>query len=99
MRSLVGWNITRSSAASYVKTIDSGHLVTAGYVLHNLFDQLDDAAFSDAGYYCLSCHKLFAEHTTSPNGLFTGPSFDGSYGVDTEDIMAIGSIDFGSLYV
>jgi hypothetical protein len=41
---------------------------------------------------------LFAKKSTQANGLLTGPSFDGSYGVDTEDIMAIGSIDFGSLY-
>jgi hypothetical protein len=27
-----------------------------------------------------------------------GPAFDGSFGVDTEDIISIPCIDFGTLY-
>ena len=58
----------------------------------------NDVTFGDGGFYCLSCHKLYAKKSTQPNSLLTGPSFDGSYGVDTEDIVASPCIDFGSLY-
>ncbi|KAF8989119.1 mannanase [Cyathus striatus] len=67
--------------SSYIKTLDCNHLVTAG----------------DGGFYCLGCKKLFATQSTQPTTSLPGPSFDGTYGVDTEDIMAIPSIDFGSL--
>jgi len=45
----------------------------------------------------LNCPKLYAtaKHT-QPTPLLPGPSFDGSYGVDTEDILASPCIDFGS---
>jgi len=69
--------------SKYIKSLDSHHLVTAG----------------DGGFYCLdkSCPKLYAKKSlTPPNPLLPGRSFDGSYGVDTEDIMSIPSIDFGS---
>jgi len=67
--------------SSYIKTLDSNHLVTAG----------------DGGFYCLGCPKLYAkQQATQPSPLLPGHSFDGSYGVDTEDILASPCIDFGS---
>jgi mannan endo-1,4-beta-mannosidase len=69
-----------SEISGYVKTLDSNHLVTAG----------------DGGFYCLGCPKLFASKSTQPKASLPGHSFDGSYGVDTEDIMAVSCIDFGS---
>jgi mannan endo-1,4-beta-mannosidase len=67
--------------SKYIKSIDSNHLVTAG----------------DGGFYCLGCPKLYAtSKSTKPKDSLPGPSFDGSYGVDTEDILAIPTIDFGS---
>jgi len=63
-----------------VKHLDSRHLVTAG----------------DGGFYCLQCSKLFAKKFTHPKPSLQGRSFDGSYGVDTEDILAVRDIDFGS---
>jgi len=66
--------------SGYIKSIDSQHLITAG----------------DGGFYCLGCPKLFAKKSMQPTNLLSGPSFDGSYGVDTEDILAIPCIDFGS---
>jgi len=45
---------------------------------------------------------LFAKDhkkVTPPYASLQGHSFDGSYGVDTEDIIGIPWIDFGSLYV
>jgi len=66
--------------SGYVKSLDSHHLVTAG----------------DGGFYCLGCSKLYATQFTKPTPSLPGPSFDGSYGVDTEDIIAVPCIDFGS---
>ncbi|KAF9464331.1 glycoside hydrolase superfamily [Collybia nuda] len=66
--------------AKYIKHLDKQHLVTAG----------------DNGFYCTapSCHKKFAKKgTKSP---LSGIAFDGSSGVDTEDIMSAPCIDFGS---
>jgi hypothetical protein len=45
---------------------------------------------------------LFAtdpKKVSKPYASLQGHSFDGSYGVDTEDIIGIPWIDFGSLYV
>ncbi|KAG2024020.1 CEL4b mannanase [Coprinopsis cinerea AmutBmut pab1-1] len=66
--------------SSFIKSIDSNHLITAG----------------DGGFYCLKCPKRFAKDFTKPTSSLPGSAFDGSYGVDTEDILAIPSIDFGS---
>jgi len=66
--------------SGYIKSLDWNHLITAG----------------DGGFYCSDCEKLYApsspENETSPGG----PTFDGSFGVDTEDIISVPSIDFGS---
>ena len=43
--------------------------------------------------------KLFAKKTTPNQPALQGPSFDGSYGIDADDLVSIPSIDFGSLYV
>jgi len=68
--------------AGFVKQLDPNHLVTAG----------------DGGFYCLGCPKLYAPSNAKAKRDFspTGPAFDGSFGVDTEDIIAIPCIDFGS---
>jgi len=66
--------------SQYIKTLDSCHIITAG----------------DGGFYCLGCKKLYAKQSTQPKASLPGSAFDGSYGVDTEDILAIPSIDFGS---
>jgi len=69
--------------SSYVKSLDSGHLVTAG----------------DGGFYCLDCKKLFAPPSPKKECSFCvtdGPTFDGSFGVDTEDITSVPCVDFGS---
>jgi len=70
--------------SNYIKSIDSNHLITAG----------------DGGFYNLGGPKIYAtKHITPADPLFPGPSFDGSYGVDTEDILASPHIDFGSFQV
>jgi len=70
-----------ADVSQYIKSLDSNHLVTAG----------------DGGFYCLKCPKIYAtDKHTVPKDSLPGPSFDGSYGVDTEDILASPSIDFGS---
>ncbi|KDQ53311.1 glycoside hydrolase family 5 protein [Jaapia argillacea MUCL 33604] len=68
--------------SSYIKSLDSCHLVTAG----------------DSGFYCLGCPKIYAPSSVLPqaSSLRTGPAFDGSYGVDTQDIISVPTIDFGS---
>ncbi|RXW15161.1 hypothetical protein EST38_g10695 [Candolleomyces aberdarensis] len=77
--------ITRWAAeiSKYIKELDHKHLVTTG----------------DAGFYCLECPKLFAKTSTPKRPALEGPSFDGSYGIDTEDLVSIPSIDFGSLQI
>jgi mannan endo-1,4-beta-mannosidase len=40
---------------------------------------------------------LYAEHSAQAKASLPGSAFYGSCGVDTEDILAIPSIDFGSL--
>ncbi|KAJ2912773.1 hypothetical protein MD484_g7642, partial [Candolleomyces efflorescens] len=52
----------------------------------------------DSGFYCLDCPKLFGKSTPKQPAL-EGPSFDGSYGIDTDDLVSIPSIDFGSLQI
>ncbi|KAF9526289.1 glycoside hydrolase family 5 protein [Crepidotus variabilis] len=66
--------------SGYIKSLDSHHLITAG----------------DGGFYCLGCKKTYASKSTQPRPSLPGSSFDGSYGVDTEDILAVPCIDFGS---
>ncbi|KAF9526287.1 glycoside hydrolase family 5 protein [Crepidotus variabilis] len=66
--------------SGHIKSLDPNHLITAG----------------DSGFYCLGCKKLYASISTHPRASLSGPSFDGSYGVDTEDILAVSCIDFGS---
>jgi mannan endo-1,4-beta-mannosidase len=67
--------------SSYVKSLDNGHLVTAG----------------DGGFYCHDCPKLFAPPIKEPcSKCSVGPTFDGSFGVDTEDIISVPCVDFGS---
>jgi len=68
--------------SAYIKSLDKNHIVTAG----------------DGGFYCLQqeCKKKYAKSFTNPSPLLSGKSFDGSYGVDTEDILAVPHIDFGS---
>jgi len=69
-----------SDIATHVKTLDSIHLLTAG----------------DGGFYCIDCPKLFPSPAGSTKGPLPGSAFDGSFGVDTEDILNIPCIDFGS---
>jgi len=66
--------------SGFVKSLDSHHLVTAG----------------DGGFYCNKCPKLFAHSKAKRDFSPVGPAFDGSFGVDTEDIISIPTIDFGS---
>jgi mannan endo-1,4-beta-mannosidase len=66
--------------ASFVKSLDSTHLVTAG----------------DGGFYCIGCPKIYASSSSDNQVSPGGPTFDGSFGVDTEDIISVPSIDFGS---
>jgi mannan endo-1,4-beta-mannosidase len=66
--------------AGHVKQLDSRHLITAG----------------DGGFYCPDCPKIYAPATPKDPNAPSGPSFDGSYGVDTEDILSIPCIDFGT---
>ncbi|TFK71218.1 glycoside hydrolase family 5 protein [Pluteus cervinus] len=48
----------------------------------------------DAGWYCLRCPKLFSHLPPTPPRA--GSALDGSFVVDTEDIIAVPGIDFGS---
>jgi len=66
--------------SAFVKSLDPRHLVTAG----------------DGGFYCNKCPKLYAHKKGKRDFSPVGPSFDGSFGVDTEDIISIPTIDFGS---
>jgi len=66
--------------SGFIKTLDSKHLITAG----------------DGGFYCIGCPKLFPSPAGSTQGPLPGPAFDGSFGVDTEDIINIPCISFGS---
>jgi len=66
--------------SGYIKSLDSNHLITAG----------------DGGFYCTNCTKIYAASSSNQTDSPGGPTFDGSYGVDTEDIISIPSIDFGS---
>ncbi|KAJ2912781.1 hypothetical protein MD484_g7633, partial [Candolleomyces efflorescens] len=77
--------ITRWAAeiSAYIKELDHKHLVNTG----------------DSGFYCLDCPKLFAKTSTPKQPALEGPSFDGSYGIDTDDLVSIPSIDFGSLQI
>jgi mannan endo-1,4-beta-mannosidase len=54
---------------------------------------------SDGGFYCAGCPKLYAKHDSIQQKLPGGPTFDGSFGVDTQDLISVPSIDFGSLCV
>jgi len=66
--------------SGHIKNLDSHHLITAG----------------DGGFYCEGCPKIYAKPSTKPPSSPGGPTFDGSFGVDTEDILGVPSIDFGS---
>ncbi|KIM83525.1 glycoside hydrolase family 5 protein [Piloderma croceum F 1598] len=66
--------------SGYIKNLDSNHLITAG----------------DGGFYCEHCPKLYAKTSTKPPTVSVGSTFDGSFGVDTEDILSVPCIDFGS---
>jgi mannan endo-1,4-beta-mannosidase len=66
--------------ASYVKSLDCSHLVTAG----------------DGGFYCTDCPKIYASSSSDKQSSLGGPTFNGSFGVDTEDIISVPCIDFGS---
>ena len=85
--------------AGYIKTLDPDHLITAGYIFSFVLPPfLLIYVCSDGGFYCKDCPKLYAKSSalmTSPGG----PTFDGSFGIDTEDILSVPCIDFGSLYV
>ncbi|TFK71220.1 mannanase, partial [Pluteus cervinus] len=48
----------------------------------------------DGGFYCLDCPKLYSPLPPTPPSA--GSALDGSFGVDTEDILAVHCIDFGS---
>jgi len=69
-----------ANISSFIKSLDSSHLVTAG----------------DGGFYCEGCPKSYAPSTLKLHDSPKGPAFDGSFGVDTEDIISVPSIDFGS---
>lgn len=58
-----------------------------------------DGCDSDGGFYCPKCPKLYAKSGSGSQNSPGGPTFDGSYGVDTEDLISVPSIDFGSLCV
>jgi mannan endo-1,4-beta-mannosidase len=66
--------------ASFVKSLDCSHLVTAG----------------DGGFYCTNCPKIYASSSSNTQVSDSGPTFDGFFGVDTEDIISVPCIDFGS---
>ncbi|KAJ2919875.1 hypothetical protein MD484_g569, partial [Candolleomyces efflorescens] len=72
-----------AKVAGYIKELDHKHLVTVG----------------DSGFFCLECPKLLANKTTSRRPALGGPSFDGSFGIDTEDLLAIPHVDFGSFQI
>jgi mannan endo-1,4-beta-mannosidase len=69
-----------SDLSGFVLSLDSQHLITAG----------------DGGFYCIGCPKLFPSPAGSTSSPLPGSAFDGSFGVDTEDIMNIPCIGFGS---
>ncbi|KAJ2925251.1 hypothetical protein H1R20_g11829, partial [Candolleomyces eurysporus] len=69
--------------SGYIKELDNKHLITTG----------------DSGFFCLECPKLFANTSTPKRPALEGPSFDGSFGIDTEDLVSIPSIDFGSFQI
>jgi len=68
--------------SDFIKNLDSGHLVTVG----------------DGGFYCNNCPKLFAHGGKKRKRDFSpvGDAFDGSFGVDTEDLISIPAVDFGT---
>ena len=85
--------------AGHIKTLDPDHLITAGYIFSLVLSHFSlTYVCSDGGFYCKDCSKLYANSSSLVNSP-GGPTFDGSFGVDTEDILSVPCIDFGSLYV
>ncbi|KAG8898094.1 hypothetical protein FRC00_003313 [Tulasnella sp. 408] len=74
--------ITRwvAELSQFVKSLDPNHMVASG----------------DGGFFCKNCQKLNS-HSKRWNSDYgpIGPAFDGSQGIDTEDILRIPTIDFG----
>ncbi|KAG8941080.1 hypothetical protein FRC00_012590, partial [Tulasnella sp. 408] len=78
--------ITRwiAETSAFVKSLDPNHMVASG----------------DGGFFCPNCEKVNAGDShyklkrwnDSPPA---GPGFDGSQGIDHEDILRIPTIDFG----
>lgn len=89
----------RDSQPSTSRSSITSILSLQGKFYYRLRARLAHSGNSDSGFYCLECPKLFAKTSTPKRPALEGPSFDGSYGIDTEDLVSIPSIDFGSLYV
>jgi hypothetical protein len=70
----------------------------SAFVVYECLIALSLSLSSDGGFYCDGCPKSYAPASSKKQISPGGPTFDGSYGVDTEDIISIPTIDFGSLY-
>ncbi|TFK71633.1 glycoside hydrolase [Pluteus cervinus] len=83
---------TQPSSSCNTHTITSWVNEISGYI--KSIDSKHLITAGDGGFYCLSCPKLYSPLPPTPPS--SGSALDGSFGIDTEDILAIPCIDFGS---